>query len=175
MEEDNMENKDSVDILYDIATSQLKSQIHRIDGADAKIGIIFGLTNGLAAALGGCVVLNQNTTNWIVFVAVALSGLAYFIIMIQLYFAYRWGKWSFRPEIQRLRDICTSLKYRSYPNVVKEWIADESILSINTNKGPLSRKVAIANDALKVLAAQGLFLVLAYVLLYLLSGSPAPA
>ena len=170
-----MENQDSIDILYDNATSRLQSQIQRIDGADTKIGIIFGLTNGLAVALGGCVVLNQNTINWIVFVTLALSGLAYLIIMIQLYFAYRWGKWSFRPEIQRLREICTSSKYRNYPNVVKEWIADECILSVNTNKGPLSKKVATANGALKVLAAQGLFLVLTYISLYLFSGSLAPA
>jgi len=162
-----MEKQTSIDILYDVAIEKLQNQIKRIDGADAKIGIIFGLTNGLTAALGAFIFLLQYSITWIVFIFIVLSGVSYIFTLILLYFAYRWGKWSFRPDIERLRDICTSSEYRYFPDVVKEWIADECILSINTNQDSLSRKVKIANNALKILSAQGLFLVVSYVLLIL--------
>ena len=162
-----MDKQSSIDVLYDIAIERLQNQIKRIDGADTKIGIIFGLTNGLAAALGAFVVLLQGSVTWLVFIFIVLSGFSYIFTLILLYFAYRWGKWSFRPDIETLRGICTSSKYHDFAEVVKEWIADECILSINSNKEPLSQKVRIANNALKVLSAQGIFLVVSYVLFVL--------
>ena len=163
----NTEKKSSVDILFDFAIKTLKDQISRIDGTDTKIGVIFGLTNALAAALGGFVFVCRDTISWPVFISIALSVVLYVCTLVFLYRSYQWGKWNNRPDIRRLKEICTSDEYRPYPEVVKEWIIDECIESVEWNSKPLSDKVDNANWALRASTIQGGFLVVSY-LLYVL-------
>lgn len=47
--------EDNMEILSTIAFGKLKTQISSIDGLDNKIGVMFGLTNGLLIGLLGFV------------------------------------------------------------------------------------------------------------------------
>lgn len=158
-----MDKRTNIDILFQIATNRLETQIKRIDGIDTKIGVIFGLANGIIAVLVVFITFLPHPVPLLALISVILTVVAYFITLALLYLAYRWGRWSFRPELNRLRDICTSSQYRDYPEIVKEWIADECIRSFESNSKPISNKVKLANSALKVLPVQVLFLVVSFI------------
>lgn len=158
-----MEKRTNIDILFQIAIERLDAQIKRVDGADTKIGVIFGLTNGLIAALGAFVVFLKYPITWPVLVFITLTGVTYIIVLVLLYRAYRWGKWLFNPDLETLKDICIDPQYHDYPEIVKEWVADECIYSLENNEKPLSNKVRLANRALIALSAQGIFLVASFI------------
>lgn len=158
-----MEQRTNIDILYYIALDRLNAQIKRMDGIDVKIGVTFGLANGVIAALVAFAAFLTHPVSRLVLVFATLSAVAYIITLILLFFAYRWGKWSFKPNLERLRKICTSHKYRGYPDIVKEWIAEECIRSFGSNRQPLLNKVNLANLALISLSAQGLLLTASFI------------
>ena len=158
-----MEERTNIDIIYRIAINRLDAQIKRVDGIDYKIGVTFGLTNGITAVLVAFITFIPHPVPLLALIFTILTIVAYFVILGFLYYAYSWGKWSSRPELKRLRDICTSPQYRDYPEIIKEWIADECIRSFESNSKPISNKVKLANSALKVLPVQVLFLVVSFI------------
>ena len=155
-----MERRINIDILYQIAVNRLDTQIKRIDGVDYKIGITFGLTNGIIAALVAFIAFSTRPVSQLELIFATLTAVAYAITLVCLFFAYRGGKWSFRPELETLKSICVDPKYRDYPEIVKKWIADECIRSIERNRQPLINKAKLSDLALIALSAQGLFLVI---------------
>jgi hypothetical protein len=148
----------SVDILCDLALDRLDAQLKRIDGMDTKIGVTFGLTNGIIAALAAFITLIPHPLSEVTFIFGILAAVAYVVTLVFLFFAYRWGRWSFRPDLSTLRKICTDPQYHDYPDIVKEWIANECIRSLETNKQPTINKAWYAYLALVSLSAQGVFL-----------------
>lgn len=163
-----MQTETNIDILYQMAIDRLNDQFKRIDGADSKIGVTFGLTNGLAAALIAFITLCPSQLTTAVLIFAILSSLAYITTLILLFIAYRKSNWSFRPDVKTLRGICTSPEYQNYPEIVKKWVADECILSINRNNRLIAIKLRRAYRALVALSAQGLLLAASCVF-YLLS------
>lgn len=158
-----MEKRTDIDILYQITIDRLNTQIKRMDGIDTKIGMIFGLTNGITATLVVFMTFLPRPVSQLVLIFTTLTAVAYVVTLVFLFFAYRWGRWSFNPEIKTLKDICTDPQYHDYPEIVKEWVADECIRSIETNRQPITKKVQLANRALIVLSTQGLFLTASFI------------
>jgi len=158
-----MEERTNIDILYEIAIERLDAQIKRIDGVDNKIGVTFGLTNAIVAALVAFIVLLPPPVPRLVSILATLSACSYLVTLIFLFFAYRSRGWSFRPDIKRLREICTDPKYHDYPHLVKEWIANQCVRSLEWNSQPLVNKVLLSNNTLYPLSAQGLFLVASFI------------
>ncbi len=158
-----MEERTNIDILYEIAIERLDAQIKRIDGVDNKIGVTFGLTNAIVAALVAFIVLLPPPVPQLVSILATLSASSYLVTLIFLFFAYRSRGWSFRPDIKRLREICTDPKYHDYPHLVKEWIANQCVRSLEYNSQPLVNKVLLSNNTLYPLSAQGLFLVASFI------------
>ncbi len=157
-----MEARTSIDILYDLVLDRLHTQITRVDGIDTKIGIVFGLANAvvgfLVVVLSSAVANGQSASGLVIALAI-LTAITYIATLVLLFFAYRWGKWSFNPEMKSLKSICTDPQYRAYPNVVKEWVTDECLRSLSLNRTPIANKVRLANWALVVVSIQSLFLV----------------
>lgn len=153
-----MEKRTNIDILYQIAIDKLDAQIKRIDGIDTKIGVTFGLTNAIIAALVALVTFITRPVPQLVLIFAILSAVSYLVTLIFLFFAYRYSKWSYRPDINRLKEICTDPRYHDYSHLVKEWIAVECIRSIEWNSRPLTNKLRRAYRALIAISAQGLFL-----------------
>ena len=154
----------NIDVLYQIAIDRLDAQIKRIDGIDAnKIGMTFGLTNGITASLVAFITFIPRPVPQLVVIFATLAAIAYVVTLVFLFFAYRRGEWSFRPELKTLKNICTDPKYHDYPQIVKEWVAVECILSIERNSQPLTNKAKLADRPLVTLSIQGLFLAVAFV------------
>ena len=158
-----MEKRTNIDILYQIAIDRLDAQIKRMDGIDTKIGMTFGLTNGITAALAAFIAFLPRSVSELVLIFATLTAVAYLVTLVFLYFAYRWGKWSFNPEINTLKGICTASQYHDYPEIVKEWVANECIRSLESNRQPITKKVRLANRALITLSVQGLFLTICFI------------
>lgn len=159
------QQQSSIDILYDICMERLKAQIGHINGIDTKIGILFGLSNGILIALIGFVTqLGAPTPNvalYIVIIFTIGSLLAYIVSLILLFFSYKIGKWDYRPNMKDLHGICESQKYRCYPEIVKEWIADECVTAFEYNKPRIKNKANKAAKALYSLVFQVIFLAIA--------------
>lgn len=153
-----MEKRTNIDILYQIAINRLDAQIKSIDSIDTKIGITFGLTNGITAALVAFVTFLPRPVSQLVLISVTLTAFAYLVTIVLLFFAYRYSGWSFRPDVKKLREIYTDPRFHEYPDIVKEWVADECIRSLEINSQSLINKVKLSNHALRALSAQGLLL-----------------
>ena len=153
-----MERKTSSDIFYEIAINRLNVQIERIDGIDTKIGVTFGLTNGITATLIAFITFIPRPVTQLVSTFAILAASAYVATLVLLFFAYRKSRWSFNPDVKTLKDICTDPKYHDYPEVVKEWVANQCIRSLELNSRPITNKLRRAYRALGAVSAQGLFL-----------------
>lgn len=154
-----MEKQTNIDILYQIAVDRLDAQLKRVDGIDAKIGMTFGLTNGITAALVAFITFIPHPVPQLVLIFAILTALAYLVTLILLFFAYRCSRWGFKPDVKTLKDICTDPKYHDYPEIVKQWVANQCISSFEWNSRLMTIKVRRAYRALGTVSAQGLFLV----------------
>lgn len=153
-----MRQTTSIDVYYQMAIDRLEAQIKRMDGVDNKIGMIFGLTNGITAAL---VVAVTSLTRPIMqpsLILAILTFAAYVCTLVILYCAYKWSKWSYRPDLDILAEYCTKTPYRNLPDSIKVWVARECTSSLNRNRKPIQHKVYLASMALKSVSAQGLLL-----------------
>ena len=153
-----MEERTNIDILYQTAIDRLDAQLKRVDGADIKIGAMFGISNGITAALVSFITSIPRPVPQLVVIFATLAAIAYVVTLVFLFFAYRWGRWSFNPEIKTLKNICTDPQYHDYPDIVKQWVAGECIRSLEGNIRPLTNKTRRAYRAIGTVSAQGLFL-----------------
>ena len=153
-----MEKQTNIDVLYQIAVDRLDAQLKRVDGADTKIGVTFGLTNGITAALAAFITSISHPVPQLVLIFATLVAIAYLVTLILLFFAYRYGRWSFNPDIKTLKDICLNPQYHDYPDIVKTWVASECTRSLEWNNRPMTIKIRRAYRAIGSVSAQGLFL-----------------
>lgn len=89
--------------------------------------------------------------------AFALAGIAYIVLAALGLFAYRVRAWSYRPDPAEFVKHCTTEEYDLAQ--LKKWVANECILSCNTNIESLNRKASLTNWLLVLLALQTIFTV----------------
>ena len=150
---------ENIDIWFNMTMDRLKSQIGRIDGMDSKIGITFGLANGVLIALLG-VFAGKSLS-----VATQLLGVAsiaaYIVTLGLLMRAYATSHWDYRPNLSDLNKICSDHQYNGHTAIVKKWIADECLTAYKTNKTKIARKGQAASQALYSLGGQAILFALA--------------
>lgn len=158
-----MAQETNIDVLYQVARDRLDAQLQRIDGADMKIGITFGLTNGMTVGLVSFISsISQPVCQLVIYFAI-LTAITYLVTLLLLFYAYRWSRWAYNPDVNMLRDISTNSKYTNYTDIVKKWVADECIRAIEWNAPRLTRKVRRAYIALGTLTIQGVFLITTFI------------
>ena len=148
-------------VLYDVTLDKLKSQVNRIDSIDSKVGITFGLANGLLVTLLGFVVVIDRPVALLVQVFITASIIAYLVSLLLLVKAYYTSHWDYGPDPDKLREICIDPKYRNYPDIVKEWIVDECIRAYEYNRKHIAGKASKASWAIVTLGAQAITFALA--------------
>lgn len=149
----------SIDILYEVALDRLNAQIRRIDGIDNRLGVTFGLANGIIAALAAFVILARPPIPPTVTILTRVCFASYVISLVFLCLAYlRYRLWSFRPDPSTLYSIYKDPTYRGYPSIVKEWVAKECIKSIHWNGPRITLKVKHSFGALIATSVEGGFL-----------------
>lgn len=155
------QQNNSTGVFYDMALDRLKSQISRMDGVDTKIGVTFGLANGLLIALLGFGTFLERPISLAVQLFVGASVVAYLVTLALLLITYRMSHWDYRPHLVRLQEICADPQYHDNADVIKEWIADECVRAYEYNKPLIANKIYRATQALVGLGAQAILLALA--------------
>lgn len=159
------QQENSSTLLFNTADDRLKSQLSRIDGLDTKVGVVFGLSNAILIGLVGFLVFLERPIPLAVRIFATGSGTAYFVTLWLLLRAYGISKWSFRPNLETLQEICRDTQYQGHPDVIRQWIADECIRSYQENRTRLIDKSRLASQALIGLGSQAMLLGLAAIAL----------
>lgn len=152
---------DNIRVLCGLAVDRLKSQIGRVDGIDNKVGIVFGLSNGLVVALLVFLATLPKPLHVPVYILSSSSLVAYIVTLWLLLRAYRISRWDYRPNLLDLRELCADPQYHGHGDVIGEWVADECVTAYNYNEPRLANKARAASQSIIALGIQGVLFALA--------------
>lgn len=154
-------------VYYDVASSRLDAQMQRIDQLDVKVATAYASGSAILAIFAGLMAITSLPANRAIRIAVlallALSIGVYVALVVFLFLAYRVSDWSLRPDLATLKRNCASYD----EDVMREWVADECILSVQENEQGIANKaywlylalVALAGEAALLACVGGLTLV----------------
>lgn len=146
-------------ILSTIAFDKLKTQIGSIDGLDNKIGLMFGLTNGLLIGLLGFVGFIEKPISCIITYLTYTSLAAYLSTTGLLVCSYFIRRWDFRPNLSTLKEICTDGQYSGFPEIIEQWVAEECMTAYDYNYIRIAQKRRQTFWALIFILAQTILLI----------------
>lgn len=149
-------------IFYEIAANRLDTQWTQIEAVDRKIATYFAFASAILAIFAA-VFQFAKPAQWPLF-AFILSGVAVAIYIALVVFAlraYRFMRWSYRPDLQTFKQYC--LTYDEA--IVKQWVADECIRSIKTNEDRIAIKTSAARKVIWLLAAETIIVAMTLLLL----------
>ncbi len=152
-------------VLYEVAMNRLQAQMEQIDAIDAKLGTILGFASAILAIFAGFMALGNLERPLFALVLFGLAFLAYLALVIVTIYGYRLIEWHFRPDLNTLQEHCRSFDEA----VMKTWVADECIRSINDNRDNIAYKASSANRAVYLLALEVILLALTFLLPLLLN------
>ncbi len=160
----NTDRHSSPQVFYEVAMSRLDAQMNRLEAIDRKLASLIGFASviiavfAVALQFGGVAQLPLGTI-----VLLRLAVAAYITLMVFALRAYRFVKWSFRPN---LRDLHLHCKRKKYDDLgMRYWVALECLISYVRNEKKLSSKTSDGRKAMWLLAAETTLLVIAVLLL----------
>lgn len=145
---------------YDVATARLDEQIERANGLHAKLATAYGFSAAILPTFGALLALAKPDRPQ---AAVILYAVAMGIYIVMLGFAaagYRVSRYSLRPDLETLKAHSDT---HSDPTM-RVWVANECLLSIETNEPKLHRKAVLTTWLLGLLALEAVLLTLAALL-----------
>ena len=151
--------EDNMEILSTVAFDKLKTQIGSIDGLDNKIGVMFGLTNGLLIGLLSFVGFIEKPIQCTIIYLIYTSFASYLLSMVLLVCSYRIRRWDFRPNLSTLKEICTDEQYSGFPKIIREWVAEECMDAYDYNNIGIVQKRRLTFRALAFVLVQTILLV----------------
>ena len=149
----------NVKILSHIAFEKLKTQIASIDGLDNKVGVMFGLTNGLLIGLLGYVGFLEKPISNVILHLFYISVVAYLLNTFVLVLSYRIRRWDFRPNLVALKKICSEVAYKGFPETIEAWVAAECMSAYDYNDVRIVQKRRLTFWALVFILLQTVLLI----------------
>lgn len=147
----------SLDLLYDLAWDQYRSQKDQSHTLDGKLHFIFGFN--AASSLGGGALLlkgaapSSEVSQNLLLLTLVLAG----ELVVLAYMGYRVMSFEYPTKVKNLRR-----EALGWPEgITKRQVLTEIVESIETNKGPIGRKVFYTNVAFMWLMSELLVLGLA--------------
>ena len=147
----------AVQTFYEIATSRLDEQTERGNGLDAKLATTFGFSAAILPIFGVLLAIAKTDRPRAAVVAYLIAMAVYVVMNGLAIAAYRVSTFSYRPDLDTLQTHCKTLT----DDVLRQWVANECVLSILSNDPLLRTKAWRANWALGLLAAEALLLTVA--------------
>jgi len=151
--------EDNIEILSTIAFGKLKTQISSIDGLDNKIGVMFGLTNGLLIGLLGFVGFIEKPIQCTIIYLIYTSFVTYLLSMVLLVYSYLIRRWNFRPNLSALKGICTDEQYNGFPQIIRGWVAEQCMEAYDYNNIRIVQKRRLTFRALAFVLVQTILLI----------------
>lgn len=153
------DREDNMKILSTIAFDKLKTQIGSIDGLDNKIGVMFGLTNGLLIGLLGFVGFIEKPVSCTITYLTYASFATYLLSIMLLMCSYLLRRWDFRPNLSKLKEICTDEQYYGFPEIIREWVSEECMDAYDYNSVRIVQKRRLTFWAFAFVLAQTIVLI----------------
>ncbi len=146
-------------VLYDVAFQRLSEQMTRNDTLDAKAAAAFSFGGTvLPISFGLLSISDRNLPRCYLFKPLLYgAGGAYVFVLVFSVLAYLLRRWSLRPHLPTLQTNCDSYSDR----IMRQWTANEYLLSIEHNEPRLGRKARYVGLALFFSIVEAILLTLA--------------
>ena len=145
--------------------NRLDAQMNRMEAIDRKLASLIGFASVIIAIFAAALQLGEAAQPPLyIMVLLGLAGATYIALMVFTLRAYRFRKWSFRPNPEKLEEYC--MKYGD--PIMRVWVARECIQSYRDKEEKLVSKRSDGRKAMWLLAIETTLLILA-VFLTLLS------
>ena len=152
------DSQSSPQVFYEVAMSRLDAQMNRMEAIDRKLASLIGFASVIIAIFAATLQLGEVAQPPLyVMVLLGLAGATYVALMVFALRAYRFRKWSFRPNLDDLSEHC--VKYDDL--TMRKWVAQQCILSYRKNEKALISKTSDGRNAVRLLFAETTLLVLA--------------
>lgn len=150
----------SPQVFYEVAMSRLDAQMNRMEAIDRKLASVIGFASVIIAVFAAALQFGGVTQPPVgTIVLLGLAGATYIVLMVFAVRAYKFMKWSFRPN---LRDLHLHCKRRRYDDLtMRYWVARECLISYVKNEKKLLSKTSAGRKAMWLLAAETILLVIA--------------
>ena len=152
------DSQSSPQVFYEVAMSRLDAQMNRMEAIDRKLASLIGFASVIMAIFAAALQLGepaQSPPSAIAFLG--LAGVIYIALMVFALRAYRFRKWSFRPNLWELRGHCK--KYGDL--MMRGWVARECLRSYYRNEKTLVSKTSTGRKAMWLLPIETTFLIIA--------------
>jgi len=154
----NNNSQSSPHVFYEVAMNRLDAQMKRIDAIDNKLASIIGFASVIIAIFAAALQLRGTTQlSLCPTVLLGLAGASYIALIVFAVRAYRFMGWDLRPNLTTLAEYC--MQYGDL--TMKQWVANECIISYRENEKKLSSKTSDGRKAMWLLAIETILLVVA--------------
>lgn len=161
------DSQSSSQVFYEVTMNRLDAQMKRMEAIDSKLASLIGFASVIIAIFAAALQLGKVAQPPLyALVLLGLAGATYIALMVFALRAYRFRKWSFRPNLEKLEEYC--MNYGDA--MMKEWVARECLRSYRDNEKKLSSKTSDGRKAMCLLAIETTLLILAVFLTLVLSG-----
>ncbi len=157
------DSQSSPQVFFDVTMNRLDAQMNRMEAIDRKLASIIGFASVIIAVFAAA--FRVGGVEQLPLCAIVLLGLAGAIYIALIAFAvraYRFRKWSFRPNLERLQELC---RKRDDP-AMREWVAGQCLVSYRANETKLLSKTSHGRKAMWLLAIETALLILAVFLTF---------
>lgn len=149
-------------VYYEIATSRLDEQRRRANTLDTKAGSILSFGSIVLSIFGAALATSGELSRWLALPIIA-ALVVYVFLAIVSYRAYQIRQYDFRPDVTTLQQ--HNAEYRE--DLLREWVADECVRSIDHNEPLLIDKAMMIARAVKLMTAETIILTIALALRFL--------
>lgn len=153
------DSQSSPQVFYDVAMSRLEAQMNRMEAIDRKLASLIGFASVIIAVFAAALQLGEAVPLCAI-VPLGLAGATYIALMVFALRAYKFRKWSFRPNLDDLSEYC--VKYDDL--TMRKWVAQECICSYRKNEEKLILKTSDGRRIIRLLTAETTLLIIAVVL-----------
>ena len=168
MNKANTGSQSSPQVFYEVTMNRLDAQMNRMEAIDRKLASVIGFASVIIAVFAAALQFGKVTQPPLgTIVLLGLAAATYIVLMVFALYAYRFMKWSFRPN---LRDLHLHCKRKKYDDLgMRYWVARECLISYVKNEKKLISKTSAGRKTMWLLATETTLLTIAVILLLVCS------
>ena len=157
-------SQSSPQVFYEVAMDRLNAQMNRIEAIDSKLASLIGFASVIIAIFAAALQFG-GFAQWPLYaiILLGLAGASYICLVVFAIRAYRFMKWDFRPNLDKLGEYC--MMYDD--PAMRNWVAQECLRSYRDNEKTISSKTSDGRKVMWLLVTETTLLILAIFLVLL--------
>jgi len=141
-------------VYYDVAMCRLAQQLSQVDALDGKFSNVVTFSSVILGVFATLLTVRADDLHWYSFFLLAGGSMAYLIAVYFSIRAYAVKNWSLRPDVAALKSNCAENDL----NTMRQWVANECAMSMETNDRMIKAKVKAGSIALAAVPMETLLL-----------------